>query len=344
MIKKIITLAVLVSVALVAGCGTQDTRSTPTTVTGELRKVKIALGFIPNVQFAPYYVSKVKGYYAEEGLDVEFEHGVVPDLLTLLGKGDQGLNFAAASGDEIIQARVQGVPVKYVMTWYRQYPVAAAAEDAEGKTLSSPADLRGKTIGLPGRFGATYVGLKALLAAGGLTESDVNIKTIGFAQVENLANKQVDAAMVYVANEPVQLRKGGMKVSVLRVSDHKRLAANGLVTNEQTLSKEPELVLKVVRATLRGIQDTIDDPQAAFDIALTMLPDVGTIDKELQLEVLRETVKLMQAEADDPAAKQPPGWIDREVWTSTQDFLADAKLIPQKGNIEEMFTNEFVER
>jgi NitT/TauT family transport system substrate-binding protein len=337
----------VVGLVALAGCGIGDVQPTPSpvaTVVPELRKVKLALGYIPNVQFAPYYVAKAKGYYEAEGLDVEFEHGVVPELITLLGAGDQGVNFAAASGDEIIQARVQGVPVKYVMTWYRQYPVAAAADGGADGRLSTPADLRGKTIGVPGPFGATYVGLKALLKAGGLTESDIKMETIGFTQVETLLNKRADAVMVYAANEPVQLRKSGMNVSTLLVSDYVRLASNGLVTNDQTIESDPELVGKMVRATLRGIQDTIANPQAAFDAALTMLPEVGGTDTELQKEVLLETVKLMQAKPDDPAANQPMGWIDRDVWASTQEFLLDAKLIPQKGNVEEMFTNDFIQQ
>jgi NitT/TauT family transport system substrate-binding protein len=293
------------------------------------------------VQFAPYYVALQKGYYREEGLDVEFEHGVVQDLLTLLGAGSEDVNFAVASGDEIIQARVQGIPVKYVMTWYRQYPVAVVAANEPGKTLNSPSDLRGKTVGVPGPFGATYIGLKALLKAGGLTESDLKVENIGFTQVETLLNKRADAVMVYAANEPVQMRKSGLDVSVLLVSDYAKLSANGLATNEQTLEAEPELVGKVVRATLRGIQDTIDDPQAAFDIALTQLPEVESLDRELQLEVLRETVKLMQARAGDAAADKPLGWVDREVWSSTQDFLFDAKLIPSKVDVDEMFTNDY---
>jgi NitT/TauT family transport system substrate-binding protein len=308
-----------------------------------LRKVKIALGYIPNVQFAPYYVAQAKGYYEEEGLAVEFEHGVVQDLLVALGEGKNDVNFAAASGDEIIQARVQGIPVKYVMTWYRQYPVAAAA-DASTARLSSPVDLRGKTIGVPGPFGATYVGLKALLKAGGLSENDITIESIGFTQVESLVNKHVDAVMVYAANEPVQLSKGGMDVSTLLVADYVKLASNGLVTNDQTIEADPELVRKVVRATLRGILDTMADPQGAFDLSLDFIPESEKMDKALQLDVLRETVKLMQARPDDPAANQSAGWVDRDVWASTQDFLFDAKLITQKGNIEEMFTNDFIQK
>jgi NitT/TauT family transport system substrate-binding protein len=210
--------------------------------------------------------------------------------------------------------------------------------------LSSPVDLRGKTIGVPGPFGATYVGLKALLKAGGLSENDITIESIGFTQVESLVNKHVDAVMVYAANEPVQLSKGGMDVSTLLVADYVKLASNGLVTNDQTIEADPELVRKVVRATLRGILDTMADPQGAFDLSLDFIPESEKMDKALQLDVLRETVKLMQARPDDPAANQSAGWVDRDVWASTQDFLFDAKLITQKGNIEEMFTNDFIQK
>jgi NitT/TauT family transport system substrate-binding protein len=135
---------------------------TPATLT----KVTIALGYIPDVQFAPFYVALHKGYYRDEGLDVTLRNGIVTDLVGELGTGANNVNFAAVSGDELIPARAAGVPVKYVMTWYRQYPVAAASIVGKGPTLSSPADLKGKVVGIPGPYGANYIGLQALLKAG----------------------------------------------------------------------------------------------------------------------------------------------------------------------------------
>ncbi len=308
-----------------------------------LTKVTIALGYIPNVQFAPFYVALEKGYYDAEGLDVTFQHGVVPELIKLLGEGSSDVNFAAVSGDEIIPARMQGIPVRYVMTWYRQYPVAAASIEGKGPTLNSPADLKGRTIGIPGPFGANYIGLQALLKSQNLTLQDVTVKNIEFTQVASLSEGLVEVAMVYAANEPVQLRSTGAKVSTLMVSDYVRLAANGLATNEKTLKENPDLVRKVISATIKGMQDTINNPEAAFAEAIKQVPEAGTpANKDLQLNVLRETTKLMQAKADDPAASRPLGWTNPEVWTSTQDFLFDIGIITQKGKVEEMFTNEFI--
>lgn len=302
----------------------------------------ISLGYIPNVQFTPFYIAQSRGYYKAEGLDVSFKHGIVPDLIKLLGQGDQGVNFAAVSGDELITARVQGVPVVYVMTWYRQYPVAAVSIKGKGPALNSPADLKGRIVGIPGPYGATYTGLLALLKAGNLKQSDINMKSIDFTQVASLSTGQVEAAMVYAANEPVQLKSQGMDVSTLLVSDYLNLAANGLATNDKTRKENPELVGKVVRATLKGIQDTINDPKGAFEEAIKQVPEVSGDNRDLQLQVLQETVKLMQAKPDDPAASKPLGWIDPSVWSSTQDFIADAGIIPNKVNVQEMYTNEFL--
>src|SRR5205814_73491 len=82
-------------------------------------------------------------------------------------------------------ARINGLPVLYVMTWYRQYPVAAVSIKGKGPDLKTPADLKGHTVGVPFPSGSTYVGLLALLNAGGLSLNNIQLKNIGFTQVEN---------------------------------------------------------------------------------------------------------------------------------------------------------------
>jgi NitT/TauT family transport system substrate-binding protein len=322
--------------------GVTTARPTPTIDRANPTKVTVALGYIPDVQFAPFYVAKDKSFYEELGLDVTFKHGIVPDLIKLLGAGEEGINFAAASGDEIIQASLQDIPVVYVMTWYRQYPVAAASIVGKGPTLKSPADLKGRTVGVPGPYGATYTGLLALLKAGGLTLEDIQLKSIGFTQVESLATGQVDVAMVYAANEPTQLRAQGHEVSTLMVSDHARLAANGLVTNRQTIKDNQLLVWRMVQATQKGIEYTIANPGEAFEIALKEVPEAGGENSDRQKQVLQETIKLMVPRPGDPGLGFPTGYTDPQVWADTQDFLYDAKIISEKGKIAEMFTNRFI--
>ena len=336
MINKRYKVMALVALLTLVGCSTNPA-PTPSPTPG-LTPVTIGLGYKPDVQFAPFYVAANKGYYAAEGLEITFQNGNVPDLMKVMAAGDASLQFVAASGDEIIPARVQGIPVLSVMTWYTRYPVAAASIVGKGPELKKPEDLKGRTVGVPGAFGATYIGLQALLKAGGLTMKDITLKTIGFTQVENLSQGQVDVAMVYAANEPVQLRSKDFEVSTLMTSDYVDLASNALAASDKAVKENPELVRKVVRATLKGIQDTINDPKGAFEASLKQVPEAGSAEnRDLQMKVLEETVKLMQ-----PSANQPLGWTNPEVWSATQDFLLDAKFIPQKGDVNTMFTNDFV--
>ena len=315
----------------------------PTVATGDLQKVTIALGYIPDVQFVPFYLALNEGYYRDEGLDVTLRNGIVPDLIPQLGAGEGGVNFAAVSGDEIIPARLQGIPVTYAMTWYRQYPVAAVSIEGKGPSLKTPADLKGHKVGVPGPYGSSYVGLLALLKAAGLTLNDIQMESVYFTQVPSLLSGQVEVAMVYAANEPVQLRSQGTAVTTLKVADYAQLASNGLATNDRTLAEDPELVTKVVRATLKGIAATIADPEAAFESSLKQVPEAAE-NRDLQLEILRETVKLMQPNPAGSDRPEPiPGWVERDVWEQTQDFLLEAGLIDEKGNVDEMFTNRFVE-
>jgi NitT/TauT family transport system substrate-binding protein len=309
-----------------------------------LQKVTIALGYLPDVQFAPFYLALNNGYYKDEGLDVTLQNGIAPELIKELGNGTGDVNFAVVSGDELIPARLQGIPVIYTMTWYRQYPVAAVSIEGKGPTLTSPADLKGKRVGVPGPYGSTYTGLLALLKAGNLTLDDIQLESIGFTQVAALTTGQVDVAMVYAANEPTQLKSQGLNMTTLNVADYANLASNGLATNDKTLKEQPELVDKVVKATLKGIQETINDSDAAFKSSLKQVPEAGGKNQDLQLQILKETVKLMQPNTKDPSDRQPPalGVTEQSVWEATQDFLLDAKIITTKGDVTKMFTNQFV--
>ncbi len=337
----LIVLAIVLVLVLVA-CGdptvapaTTAAGSVTTAATGAKQQISIALSYIPNVQFAPFYVAQDKGYFAAEGLDVKFEYGTINDLMTVVGQGK--IPFALASGDEVLQARAGGIPVTYVATMYQKYPVALAS--LKGKGITKPSDMKGKTIGIPGQFGATYIGLKALLAAGKLQETDINEQVIGFTQREALSQGKVDAAMVYSMNEPVQLQKEGVALDVIEVSGTANLASVGIVTGESTLSKSPDLVQKVVRAYAKGLKDTIDSPDAAFASTIKVAPDAKGDNPDLQKQVLVETVKFMTA---DNVKGQAIGYSDPKVWEATQQFMLDNKLLKSKVDLTTAVSNKYV--
>jgi len=327
-LNKLVVILVTVSVIAMSGCS--GAASTTPTVPATPTKVTLAMGFIPNVQFAPFYVAANKGYFAEENLEIEFDYGMETDLLNLVGT--DALQFAVASGDQVILARGQGLPVVYVMTYFQRFPVAVVS--LEDVPMEEPQDLVGRSVGIPGLWGASYIGWLALLDAAGIDEQDVKLESIGYTQVASLTEGQVDAAVVYAANEPVQLRQAGYDLNIIYVADYTNLVSNGIITNEKTIEERPELVGALVRAVLRGLRYTIDHPEEAFEICLEYVPEAGGENRDTQLAVLKESIKFWQSDElghSDPAA-----------WETSQDFMLHVGLAETKTAPDKMYTNDFI--
>ena len=263
----------------------------------------------------------------DEGINLTLDYGMENDLLKLLAANQA--QFVVGSGDQVILARSQGLPVVYVMNWYRKFPVAVFSL----QPLASPQDLKGKKVGIPGPFGATYVGLKGLLYAAKVDEKALEMPTVGFTQVESLLGKQVDAAVGYSMNEPLQLQQAGQKPYVIEVSQYIDLVANGLITNEKTIQENPDLVRRMVRATLRGLRDTLANPGEAFDITLKAVPEAAKT-ADAQRATLDASIAFWKS---DQLGKSDP-----QAWQTSATFMKDVGLIPTPIDVSKAFSNDFI--
>jgi NitT/TauT family transport system substrate-binding protein len=286
------------------------------------------MGFTPSVQYAPFYVAVDKGYFAAEGIELEFDYSFETDGVALVGSNT--LPFAVVSGEQVLLARAQGLPVTYVMAWFQKFPVAVLAQADSG--ILTPADLRGKKIGTPLLNGANFVGLRALLANAGVQPEEVTIEAIGFNQIPALTARQVDAVVVYANNEPIRLTAQGEKFNVMPVGDYVSLAANGLLSNEDTIAKEPELVRGFVRALAHGINDTMAHPDEAYTISKKFVPELtaDTVEKQ----VLAATIKMWRTDR--------VGYADLQAWENMQTTLLDAGLLAEKQDLSKAVTNDFI--
>jgi NitT/TauT family transport system substrate-binding protein len=300
-----------------------------TTATSALRKVVLGMGFIPNVQFAPFYVADAKGYFADEGLQVEFDYGMDTDLLKLIGTGK--MQFAIGSGDQVILARSQGLPAVYVANFYRKFPVTVMS--LKDKSILKPRDLEGKTVGIPCLCGASYVAWKALAYATSLDTDKVNLQVIGFTQATAVERGQVDAALDYAVNGPVQLRLEKKELNLIGVSDYINLVSNGIISSDDTVQKDPRLVQGVVRAFLRGLRDTLSNPQEALDSTLKYVPEAGGANRPQTEAILSASIELWRG--DDL------GLSKREDWDASQAFMKKVGLIEQTTELDQLFTNQF---
>ena len=276
------------------------------------------------------YVALEKGYFVEAGFDVELEYGNEADAVALVGAGEQ--TFAIASGEQVLLAREQGLPVTYVAAWYQEYPVGVASlSEAD---ILVPEDLAGQRVGIPGLFGASYIGFMALLEAGRLSEEDIDLRSIGFNQVEAIVTDQVDTGVIYLANEPVVLRSLGYEVNVMAVAEYLELVSNGLVTNETSIENEPEKVTAFIEALLKGIADTIENPDEAYEISEKYVENLADADATVQREVLAESIKLWQTDR--------LGYSEPASWANMQQVLIDMGLLAGEINLDEAFTNDLL--
>jgi len=317
-------LVVLAAVVALAGCsGRAASKAEP-------RKVTIAMGFIPNVQFAPMYVALEKGYFADEGLEVDLNYGMETDLLKEVGTNNQ--QFAIASGDQVVLARANGLPVRYVANWYRRFPVCVVSLAEQG--IEQPEQLAGKTVGTPVTFGASYIGWLAFLNEVGVDPASVNLQTIGYTQVASLTEQRVDAVICYAMNEPVQLRESGYDINTFYLDRYTQLVSNGIITNDETIKKDPELVRAVVRAFLKGLQYTLANPDEAFDISRKAIPEMDDATAELQRAVLAECISFWQADN--------LGESRAEEWQTSVDFMREMGLISEPVEVESLYSNDYL--
>jgi len=324
--KRPLFLLVISTILALSAC---QATSTPTANT-QLREITINLTYIPNVQFAPFYVAMERGYFAEEGLKVTLNYGNEADLIALVGSGNQ--QFLVASGEQVLMARAQGLPVVAVFPWYKDYPVGVVS--LKEKNIQTPQDLKGKVIGLPGLYGANYIGFEALVNYAGLSDADYTLASIGFTQVEALVSQTVDAAVIYLPNEPSQLRALGYEINIIAVSDYLDLVGNSLVTNEETIANDPAVVRSVVRAFYRGVKATAENPEEAYAICAKYVENLTEADQVVQQAVLAESIKLWET---DPQ----PG-TQQERWENMQQVLLQLGLMSQPIDVKGAYSDAFL--
>lgn len=324
-----LSLAILLSM-LLAACGSNTPPATRTGggSTAPLINVSIGLGYIPDIQFAPFYVALNKGYYKAAGLNVTLNHGIVTDLFgEMMSNKD---TFVFATGDETLVARSKNLPVVDVSTLYQRYPVSLIVP--ANSPIKSLADLKGHTIGEPGPFGSTHIGLLALLHHAGLSTGDVKLQSIGFTQVSALKQGRVDAVVGYTNNEPLQLRRLGMNVRTFDTSDYQSLVSNGIITTESTLrDQEKNVVQPFVQATLKGLQEVINNPSEALQLSKTDIPGMNA---STAMDELRATIPVWKGNGQHPL-----GYNDGATWRAMAQFLAGQQLIPANMDVSKAFTS-----
>lgn len=323
--KTSLIFSLIVIILLVSACNPRQ--ATP------LRTINLNLTYIPNVQFAPFYVGIEKGFFSEAGIDVKIVYGNEADMIALIGAGKE--TFMIASGEQVLMARGQGLPVRSVANWYSDYPVGVAS--LKSANIKQASDLVGKEIGLPGLFGASYIGFEALARVANLSDSDYSLKSIGFTQVESLITEQVDAVVIYIANEAVQLKTRGYDIDVLKVSDALDLVGNCLVSNEKSIAEEPELIKAMALAVTKSVRYVAENPEESFEICkkhIDNLTDLSPEELDIQRQVMLSSIAIWQLEPLEHS-------VQKQKWQNMHDLLLELGLLSAAVDVEGAFSDAF---
>jgi NitT/TauT family transport system substrate-binding protein len=288
----------------------------------------VGLGFIPSVQFAPFYLAQQKGYYRESGVEVTFQNKIDPDLVVLVGQG--AIDVGLADGTSVIPAVSQGIPIRYLATVYRAFPSIVFAKESSG--IKTAADLKGRKIGIPGRYGSSWIMLQALLQSAKLTTSDVQIVEYpDFGQLAAVKQGAVDAATGFINNEPVQLQLSGEPTAVLRVDQAVPLPGPGLITGTKTLSAKRTAVAGFVAATLKAMREIAANPDAGLDAAIVAVPELGK-DRTTQKAILTATIDAWTG----GGSGSDFGAVDRAGWTKSVAFMTALGLVPKAVTVDQL--------
>src|SRR5260370_14796128 len=223
-------------------------------------KAKIRLDWKGGAQHAPFYLGKQRGYYKQEGIDLEVISGSGSSD-TIKQVGSKAVEFGLVDALVLVQGAQQRVPAKSIAAYSQRTPIVLISPQA--KPITPPRQLlEGVRLGSK-KGSATFQGLVALLAANGMQIEQIKLVDIGFG-VQPLLVKQVDAIMGFSMNEPIEAESAGMPVSLMPISDY-GVNAYGLtlVSNPDVMQQKPDLVKGFLRATVRAVAETMTDPAAA---------------------------------------------------------------------------------
>jgi NitT/TauT family transport system substrate-binding protein len=294
---------------------------------GELRHVRLLLGFRPDVQFAPFYLAQQAGYFADQGLEVTIEHADGGELIRLVADGQA--EFGVADATDVMIARTSGIPIRYFSTLYRSFPVAVIGP--AGAVAADPSGLASKRIGTPGQFGSSWHALLALLEAGELTPDDVTIREYPqFNQVEGLLAGDVDLITGFRSNEPLRLAAEGMDTDLLLVDDFAPLPGPGMIAGDELLDSDTDLAHAFAGAVLAAQEAIVQQPDLGLEAAIAAVPTIAE-DEATAMAVLEATITIWLGDG-----AFPNNVVDQSIWCPGYRTMLDLGFIDGSIPIEDM--------
>lgn len=340
-LKLVLVMLLMVSL-LLSACGSSEpaetTTTTETTTTEtettsedtpkELDKLTIQLKWLPQSQFMGYYVAAAKGYYEEEGIDIEILPGgsdIIPEQQVYNGVADVGVTWVSS----LLKYQSQGWELQEVAQIFQKSAMLLVSKAETG--ITSPADLVGKKVG--SWFGGNEYEIYALLEANNIDrEADLELVQQDFT-MNQVLNDEIDAASAMTYNEYGLLLESGLTeadLNVLNMDDEGvAMLEDCLFVTNEWIAENEDLFVRFLRASIKGWADAAADPEAAGQIVYEADESVSL---DHQIYMAKEIAKLVTPEGFDPANI---GYIDMDAIQQTADLAYKYGLLTEPAVLDD---------
>ena len=304
----------------------------------ELIPVKLQLKWVPQAQFAGYFVALEKGFYEEEGLAVEILSGgpdIVPEQQVANGTAQIGVDWVAS----LLAHQEQQMPLIEIAQIYQKSGLVLVSKKELG--LESGGDLAGKKVG--NWMGGNEFEVLALFDKYNLDPTkDLEFVKQGFTMDQFLTG-ELDAASAMTYNEYQVVLSEGYTEDQLNVIDMNEegvaMLEDNLFANSEWLEDNKETAAKFVKASLKGWQYAIENVEEAVDIVMLSV-EQGSSSREHQLKMMTEVAKLVAPEGFDMSQL---GYIDADMFEQTANIALQFNVIKEAADLSKAYTNEIVD-
>jgi len=328
-----IVLAVAMILGLMAGCGEKAVEEAPEEQ-AQLEDITVLLDWVPNTNHTGLYVALENGYYEEEGLNVEIiqpSEGGSADLVAA-GQGQFGVSYQ----EQVTYARTAEtpLPIKAIAAIIQHNTSGFASPVDRG--IETAADFEGKKYGGWGSP-MEIATLKALMEKEGADYEKLEIVDIGAVDFFGAVETLVDFTWIYEGWDGVSAELKDYPINFIKLQDvdpNLDFYTPVLIAEESYLEENPETAKAFMRATRKGYEFAIENPEEAANI---LVQHAQEIDLEL--------AKASQAYLAGEYQAEAPVWgvMEAQTWKNYGDWMYEQGLIESKLDVEKAFTNEFIE-
>jgi NitT/TauT family transport system substrate-binding protein len=329
---KIITLlvaALAVTVASATAAGAQ-----------ELDKLSFRLNWTLYGEHAPFFVALDKGYYKDEGLDVEILEGSGSTTVAQL-VANQTNPVAYVDAATMMRGVAVGMPIKAVGVTLQQSPMSFIYR-ADNPRPTKVSEIKGSKIAITAGDASLAI-FTAFMGKLGMLVSDVNLITVANPQAKEQAvlSKEADSLLGYFMDQGPRMQlKSGVKMGWTRLYDMAGVStlSSAIIVNNDWLkdAKHQDQLRRFLRASQRGWAYAQKNPDDAADIFLKHAP---AFNKEIALLEINGTMTIIHTKHTED---KPLLWSAKEDWQDSQDLLQKYANMPEQADIGKYYTNEYL--